>query len=62
MTTMGEKEFKAFEKALQKQKREVSHSKKAARKMLENIGIIDAKGNYQKPYESLVHFFGEISI
>ena len=53
---MGEKEFKAFEKALDKQRRDVSRSKKAARKMLENIGIIDKNGNYKKPYESLIHF------
>jgi hypothetical protein len=54
---MGEKEFKELKKALLKQKKAVEKSPKAARKMLEDIGVIDADGNYKKPYESLVHFF-----
>ena len=50
---MTEKEIKLLHKALMKQRKEILASKEAAIKMLQDIGVLNAKGKYTKPYKAL---------
>jgi hypothetical protein len=55
VATISEKHYKAIEKALLKQQKEIKRSKESAIKALIGSGIIDAAGNFKKPYESLAY-------
>jgi hypothetical protein len=48
---MSEKELKEFKQALEKQRKEVSTSKKAAKKLLLELGLITASGNLSKSFK-----------
>ena len=47
---MSEKELKEFTQALQRQRKEVSTSKKAAKKLLLELGLITPAGNLSKSF------------
>lgn len=49
---MNEKELKAFRAILRKQREEVKGSKKAAKALLIELGVITPKGNLKKAFKS----------
>jgi hypothetical protein len=50
---MTDKEIKEVRKALRKQKLQIRNSKEAALKMLQDIGVLNSKGDYTRPYKAL---------
>jgi hypothetical protein len=49
---MADKELKEFKEILVKQRKEVTTSKAAARKLLTDLGFLTAKGNLKRKYTS----------
>ncbi|MEO7312891.1 MAG: hypothetical protein ABIX01_21075 [Chitinophagaceae bacterium] len=49
---MSEKEHKEFMAILEKQRREVTTSKVAARKLLNQLGMLTPKGNLKKAFRA----------
>ena len=50
---MSEKEQKELLEGLKEYKRKVTRSKKASRKFLERLGIVDSDGNKTEAYKDL---------
>ncbi len=47
---MSDKELKEFKEILAKQRKEVTTSKEAARKLLTDLGFLTPKGNLKRKY------------